>query len=89
MELKSLCFLTLKMDDFNPGEKLKILLMELIPNDEGFLDRVDDFAIADGELSSLIYESTINYLVRCLITSAVYLERKLEQGNDSLFLVPQ
>jgi|SRR5579883_185786 len=66
--------------DDNPGSLICDLLREIIPapgNDRSsFVHRADEFAGANGELESLIHESTIHYLLRRLITFARYLYRK-------------
>jgi 5-methylcytosine-specific restriction endonuclease McrA len=58
----------------NPGENLRNLLKQIFPRDADtqstFANRIDRSLRADGRLSSLIYESTINYLVRRLILTA-------------------
>jgi len=71
----------------NPGFLLKEELSKIIQYDPaekaGFITRVDDALLAEGQLSRIIYESTLNYLVRRLITVAEYFKRKYYDTTDS------
>jgi hypothetical protein len=68
------------MDQYNPGEQLRLLLMELYPpdskNKKSFIDSVDNAFLAEGELAEYVYKSIINYLLRRLITTAEFIKRK-------------
>ena len=72
-------------ENINQGEKLKELLINLIPNDKDFLENIDNFVDANGELKQLIYESAINYLIRRFISSADFLKMRLDRDEDELF----
>lgn len=76
--------------EINPGEQLQNFLKTLYPlniensNDieqQCFIHRVDQFIMADGSFRKLVYDSTINYLVRRLIKSAEYLRKKYDSDN--------
>lgn len=72
--------------ELNPGHQLQILLKELFPldtNNTSFLFRIDNALLANGELTELVYNSTINYMVRRLITTAKFLKRKIEANGLS------
>jgi ribosomal protein S14 len=75
----------------NPGHKLQILFREMFPfsaeSQPSFLSRIDDTLEANGELSELAYDSTINYMTRRLITTAKFLKRRVEADGlpDSVF----
>lgn len=66
------------MTQLSPGEKLRELLAEIYPYDDRgrsiiYIERMDyDFA-ADGEMLRFTYQSSLNYLVRRLITLSVYI----------------
>ncbi|MEI6442701.1 MAG: HNH endonuclease [Nostocales cyanobacterium ELA583] len=77
------------MDGTNPGQQLRDLLKRIYPftledlnssdsEDNSFVSRIDDALIAEGNFSNLVYESSINYLLRRLINTAEYLRRKYE-----------
>lgn len=70
-----------------PGEELRQILQELLPNDRpdhsAFGSRLDLFFIADGDLSELIYQSCINYMLRRLVTTAEFLRRKYDVSDYS------
>lgn len=67
----------------NPGEKLRKILEELFPSDfssgQSCVNKIDSALLAEGELASLVYRSTINYLLRRLISTAVYIDKKREK----------
>lgn len=71
------------MNEGNSGEALRSLLQELFPfgSTDSYLERIDTALLADGQLSLLAYRSTINYLVRRLISTAVMLERRALAAN--------
>src|SRR5262249_14785902 len=48
-----------------------------------FISRIDAALMADGAFSEIIYNSTINYLTRRLITTARYFKRKSERDGLS------
>lgn len=63
------------MSTISPGGKLKNLLMKFHPNSgtQGFLQQLDYYLAADGQMEDLMYHSCINYLIRRLINTARYL----------------
>ena len=73
----------------NPGEQLRELLTSLYPiveNNEqnaasSFVFNIDYAFKADGSFSQLLYDSSINYLVRRLINTSAYLKRKYQSDN--------
>lgn len=75
----------------NPGKMLQVLLREIYPFDnsssKSFVYKIDDALIAEGQFAKLVYESSINHLVRRLITSAEYLRRKYALYPDERYLV--
>ncbi|MDZ4721613.1 MAG: HNH endonuclease [Roseiflexaceae bacterium] len=54
---------------------MKILLAKFHPNNgaSSFVQELDNYLAADGQLEDLIYHSCLNYLVRRLINTARYL----------------
>ena len=72
-------------EDVNPGLELRKLLQRMYPFDPGtessFISRVDSAFKAEGSLSKLLHESTMNYLVRRLINTAEFLRRKYESDD--------
>lgn len=77
------------MDGTNPGQQLRDLLKRIYPldlentnssEDNSFISRIDNALIAEGNFSHVVYESSINYLLRRLINTAEYLRRKY--GSD-------
>lgn len=73
-------------DFVNPGEQLQLLLKDIyIPDPETkqtFISKVDEAFIAEGEFAQIIYDSTINYMVRRLITTADYIRRSCEENSS-------
>lgn len=69
----------------NPGERLRKILEDLYPSDlsgtQSCINKMDSALFADGELASLVYRSTINYLLRRLISTAVFIERKCKKNG--------
>ncbi|HAO09762.1 MAG TPA: hypothetical protein DCQ51_00920 [Planktothrix sp. UBA8407] len=81
-----------KNDDINPGEQLQELLREICPpdaEDNSFISRIDYLVDAEGELKKLIYDSTINYVLRRLISTADFLKRQCDKQEkyDESFIV--
>ncbi|HKQ05752.1 MAG TPA: HNH endonuclease [Blastocatellia bacterium] len=74
-------------EDVSPGQQLHVLLKRMFPMDDGndssFAARIDYALRADGELVEIMYNSTINYMTRRLITTARYLKRKSEKEGAS------
>jgi len=70
----------------NPGKMLQGLLKEIYPLDDtsskSVVHKIDNALMAEGEFLHLVYESSINHLVRRLITSAEYLRRKYDLFPD-------
>jgi hypothetical protein len=66
--------------NLNPGQRLQNLLKELYsfdpPQRTSFIAKIDDALIADGDFAQLVYNSSINYLLRRMVTTAEYLKRK-------------
>jgi 5-methylcytosine-specific restriction endonuclease McrA len=80
----------------NPGQQLRELLKEIYPlntedinSSEGssFVSRIDDGLIAGGNFTNLVYESSINYLLRRLINTSEYIRRKSELFSSENFVV--
>jgi phage FluMu protein Com len=74
----------------NPGEQLRNFLKKLYPQNSeaqteelpnNFIDQIDRDLIANGDFSNIVYESSINYLVRRLITTAEFLGRTYKKEN--------
>lgn len=69
----------------NPGERLQKILEELYPSDlaaaQSCINKMDSALFADGELASLVYRSTINYLLRRLVSTAIFIKRKCEKNG--------
>ena len=71
-------------NNINPGEQLREFIKKLFPADvknDSFISRIDDLLQADGDLRDLVYNSTINYVLRRLIVTADYFKRKCEKEN--------
>jgi len=69
-------------NNINPGEQLREFIKKLFPADvknDSFISRIDDLLQADGELIDLVYNSTINYVLRRLIVTADYFQRKCKK----------
>lgn len=66
--------------EYNPGQQLQLLLREMYPPDSedkaSFVHRIDNGLAADGNFAELLYSSSINYMVRRLITTAEFLNRR-------------
>ena len=78
-------------NNINPGEKLREFIKKLFPADvkkDSFISRIDYLLQADGELIDLVYNSTINYVLRRLIVTADYFQRKCkkEGKGDEKFI---
>jgi len=69
-----------RLDEYSPGYMLRQLLTEIFPYDsnsnQGVFSTIDNAVNADGDLTYIAYLSTINYLLRRLVTSARYIYRK-------------
>jgi len=69
------------MNKINPGLQLRRVLEELYPYDKdkgGVFVEIDYAIMADGEFSRLLYDSSINYLIRRLITTSEYIKRRFD-----------
>lgn len=78
-------------NNINPGEQLREFIKKLFPADvknNSFISRIDYLLQADGELIDLVYNSTINYVLRRLIVTADYFQRKCkkEGKGDEKFI---
>jgi 5-methylcytosine-specific restriction endonuclease McrA len=78
-------------NNINPGEQLREFIKKLFPADaknDSFISRIDYTLQADGELRDLVYNSTINYVLRRLIVTADYFQRKCkkEEKGDEKFI---
>jgi hypothetical protein len=66
-------------EEINPGAELRDLLIDLYPlnvnSEKSFLSEVDGFLKAEGNFKKIVYESSINYLLRRLINTAEFLRR--------------
>lgn len=62
----------------NPGYKLREILVEIFPKDHSntFLLRIDHLLNAENSFYDISYYSTLNYLIRRLINTAIYLKKK-------------
>lgn len=69
----------------NPGEQLRLLLERLYPFDaaskKSFVTMIDDALLGEGQFAELVYRSSLNYVVRRLITAADYLRRKYHDDS--------
>ena len=77
-------------NDTNPGEQLQKLLEEIYPlepqdnsteQNSFFVFNLDFAFKAEGNFSKLVYQSSINYLVRRLIYTAAYIKKKYQSDN--------
>lgn len=69
--------------EINPGEKLKGFLENLYPMKAGgFISSIDADFMCDGEFDDLYYKSSINYLIRRLITTGHYIRKSYLQQGD-------
>ncbi|MBD1899181.1 HNH endonuclease [Trichocoleus sp. DQ-A3] len=71
--------------DINPGQALKLFLKELYPPSQRdqtcSIFKMDDALASDGRLFELAYESSINYLIRRLLTTTEYLSNKFNPAE--------
>lgn len=73
------------MEQTNPGQKLRDLLAEIYSYSErgsGFIERIDYDFSADGEIAYYTYMSSLNYLVRRLITLSLYIYNKNAKNSS-------
>ncbi len=84
------------MISINPGQKLQEILKEAFPFDAGesqsFVGRFDRALKAEGEFALYVYESSINHMVRRLITGAKFVRRQCKNEGreaDEGYLVNQ
>jgi hypothetical protein len=70
----------------SPGQELQFFLKQIYFNDSPekatFANRIDDALRANGEVAELIYNSTINYMLRRLINTASFIKRKCDRNNQ-------
>jgi 5-methylcytosine-specific restriction endonuclease McrA len=78
------------MSETNPGQQLRDFLKQIYPFDlddinavenNFFVYKIDNALIAEGNFANLLYESSINYILRRLINTAEYLRRKYESDT--------
>src|SRR6185295_3285689 len=70
--------------EIHPGQELRRLLREMYPPQAEQLStiaRLDAALMADGEFHQLVYESSINYMLRRLVTTATYLRRRVDSAG--------
>lgn len=71
----------------SPGLLLRGELSKIFPYDPheraAFVTQLDEALRAEGDLSRLIYESTLNFILRRLITTAEYFKRKYFDTTQS------
>ncbi len=60
----------IEQSDLYPGQKLKSFLKEHYSQGRSYLTKIDGDFNANGNIETYFYESSINYLVRRLITAA-------------------
>ena len=75
---------TVDENNINPGEKLREFIKKLFPADvknDSFISKIDYLLQADGELIDLVYNSTINQVLRRLIVTADYFQRKCKKQD--------
>lgn len=76
------------MSQFNnsSGIQLQSLLKEIYPfnskDTASFTARIDQAFMEDGKFSEIVYESSINYMVRRLIKTAKYIKNKNSEIED-------
>lgn len=68
--------------DSNPGYKIKNHLKQIYKFDQHFLSRIDEDLKLEGLFRTTMYESSINYLLRRLVTAAHYVHRINEIYGD-------
>lgn len=75
-----------QIESVSPGEILRNKLKEICSfnalEEDKYVSKFDEILLADGELSRLVYESTLNYLLRRLITAAVYIRKAYFDTTD-------
>lgn len=79
-------------ENLNPGEELKKYLKVLVPKgslfsdedleESDYISRIDYYFKHESEYFDLVYESSINFLLRRLIKSAHYFKKKSEKLDD-------
>lgn len=69
--------------DGSPGLKIKHHLKWLYKHDQHFLAKIDEDFKLEGLLRSSMYESTINYLLRRIVTAAHYIYRTNQVYGDT------
>lgn len=70
--------------DVSPGEQLKSILEVIYPFNEensSFASKIDNALMAEGSFAKLLYDSSINYTLRRLINTSVFLKRKYDSNN--------
>lgn len=69
----------------NPGQQLRFILETLYPvnlnESNNFLSKLDHAFASDNKFVQLVYESSINYIVRRLINTAESLKRKFYNSD--------
>lgn len=72
--------MTTVFDHISPGQELKLILERLYPinlnENTHFLSKLDNAFIAENSFVQVVYDSSINYMVRRLINTAEFLRRR-------------
>jgi len=67
---------------YNPGQRLQEFFKRLYPFDSNdkrsVIAKIDAALLADNQFAELVYESSINYIIRRFITVAQFLRRKYD-----------
>jgi hypothetical protein len=85
-DLQAISSIDLDIDDINPGHLLRRILEVAIPfeanSESSFVKRIDGVIKAEDEFSYLLYQSSINYLTRRLISTASFLKVKYDKREE-------
>jgi ribosomal protein S14 len=71
------------------GRQLQSLLKEVYPLNKdisSFVARIDNAFMAEGVFSEIVYESTINYMMRRLIKTSEYIKNKNRFSPDDKYI---
>jgi hypothetical protein len=88
-ELSNADFQLVLSQNENPGHSLRKILEIAIPFEPNssscFTTRIDEIIKAEGEFSYLLYQSSINYLVRRLISTVSYLKAEYDRTTEEKY----